>query len=93
MVSPLNLVFASSAKNEKGKVIEKTAVEHYERMNRGVGSKDTREATVLLHVRGAINAKYAGHPDPTLKVCECSWASINCTWMACSIASHAPFAI
>lgn len=57
--------------NEKGRVIEKTAVEilrHYERMNRAVG-RDRDAAVKLLRVREAMNAKNAGRPDVTLEAC------------------------
>lgn len=66
-----NTLSLPSAENEKGKVIEKTAIEilrHYERMNRGVG-KDREAAVRLLRVREAINAKNAGRPDVALEVC------------------------
>lgn len=62
---------ATGGENEKGRVIEKTAVEilrHYERMNRAVG-RDRDAAVKLLRVREAINAKNAGRPDVTLEVC------------------------
>ncbi|KIM52369.1 hypothetical protein SCLCIDRAFT_1164109 [Scleroderma citrinum Foug A] len=67
-----NTLSLPSAENEKGKVIEKTAVEilrHYERMNRGVG-KDREAAVRLLRVREAINAKHAGRPDLALEIME-----------------------
>ncbi|KAG8220223.1 nucleoporin-interacting protein NIC96 [Butyriboletus roseoflavus] len=62
----------TGGENEKGRVIEKTAVEilrHYERMNRAVG-RDRDAAVKLLRVREAINAKNAGRPDATLEVME-----------------------
>jgi hypothetical protein len=60
----------TGGENEKGRVIEKTAVEilrHYERMNRAVG-KDRDAAVKLLRVREALNAKNAGRPDVALEV-------------------------
>lgn len=60
----------TGSENEKGRVIEKTAVEilrHYERMNRAVG-RDRDAAVKLLRVREAMIAKNAGRPDVTLEV-------------------------
>lgn len=60
----------TGGENEKGRVIEKTAIEilrHYERMNRAVG-RDRDAAVKLLRVREAMNAKNAGRPDVTLEV-------------------------
>ncbi|KAG9310291.1 nucleoporin interacting component Nup93/Nic96 [Chiua virens] len=62
----------TGGENEKGRVIEKTAVEilrHYERMNRGVG-RDRDAAVKLLRVREAMNAKNSGRPDVTLEIME-----------------------
>ncbi|KAL4069265.1 nucleoporin-interacting protein NIC96 [Scleroderma citrinum] len=67
-----NTLALPSAENEKGKVIEKTAIEilkHYERMNRAVG-KDREAAVRLLRVREAINAKNSGRPDIALEIME-----------------------
>lgn len=67
-----NTLSLPMAENEKGKIVEKTAIEilkHYERMNRAVGKE--REAAVrLLRVREAINAKNAGRPDVALDIME-----------------------
>ncbi|KAI5989751.1 nucleoporin-interacting protein NIC96 [Pisolithus albus] len=67
-----NTLSLPMAENEKGKTVEKTAIEilkHYERMNRAVGKE--REAAVrLLRVREAINAKNAGRPDVALDIME-----------------------
>ncbi|KAG6332408.1 hypothetical protein ID866_6679 [Astraeus odoratus] len=67
-----NTLSLPTTENEKGKVIEKTAVEilkHYERMNRAVG-RDREAAVRLLRVREAINAKNAGRPDVALEIME-----------------------
>ncbi|KAI6022591.1 nucleoporin-interacting protein NIC96 [Pisolithus marmoratus] len=67
-----NTLSLPMAENEKGKIVEKTALEilnHYERMNRAVG-KDREAAVRLLRVREAINAKNAGRPDVTLEIME-----------------------
>ncbi|KAF9242364.1 Nup93/Nic96-domain-containing protein [Melanogaster broomeanus] len=62
----------TGGENEKGRIIEKTAVEilrHYERMNRAVG-RDRDAAIKLLRVREAVNAKNAGRPDVALEIME-----------------------
>ncbi|KAI6153159.1 nucleoporin-interacting protein NIC96 [Pisolithus tinctorius] len=67
-----NTLSLPMAENEKGKIVEKTAIEilkHYERMNRAVG-KDREAAVRLLRVREAINAKNAGRPDVALEIME-----------------------
>ncbi|KAG1838201.1 Nup93/Nic96-domain-containing protein [Suillus subalutaceus] len=66
------LSFHPAGETEKGKIIERTAVEilrHYERTNRGVG-KDRDAAVRLLHIREALDAKNPGRFDVVLEIVE-----------------------
>jgi hypothetical protein len=65
-----NTLAQPAGETEKGKIIERTAVEilrHYERTNRAVG-KDRDAAVRLLRIREALNAKSSGRFDVVLEV-------------------------
>jgi hypothetical protein len=65
-----NTLTQAAGETEKGKIIERTAVEilrHYERTNRAVG-KDRDAAVRLLRIREALNAKSSGRFDVVLEV-------------------------
>ncbi|KAG1838217.1 Nup93/Nic96-domain-containing protein, partial [Suillus subalutaceus] len=67
-----NTLAQPAGETEKGKIIERTAVEilrHYERTNRGVG-KDRDAAVRLLHIREALDAKNPGRFDVVLEIVE-----------------------
>lgn len=65
-----NTLAQPAGESDKGKIIERTAVEilrHYERTNRAVG-KDRDAAVRLLRIREALNAKSSGRFDVVLEV-------------------------
>lgn len=65
-----NTLAQPAGETEKGKIIERTAIEilrHYERTNRAVG-KDRDAAVRLLRIREALNAKSSGRFDVVLEV-------------------------
>ncbi|KAG1845085.1 Nup93/Nic96-domain-containing protein [Suillus subalutaceus] len=67
-----NTLAQPAGETEKGKIIERTAVEilrHYERTNRAVG-KDRDAAVRLLRIREALNAKSSGRFDVVLEIME-----------------------
>jgi nuclear pore complex protein Nup93 len=67
-----NTLTQAAGETEKGKIIERTAVEilrHYERTNRAVG-KDRDAAVRLLRIREALNAKSSGRFDVVLEIME-----------------------
>jgi nuclear pore complex protein Nup93 len=65
-----NTVAQPSGEAEKGRAIERTAVDilkHYERMNRAVG-KDRDAVVRLLRIREAIDAKNSAKQETALDV-------------------------
>ncbi|KAG1777297.1 nucleoporin-interacting protein NIC96 [Suillus placidus] len=67
-----NTLAQPAGETDKGKIIERTAVEilrHYERTNRAVG-KDRDAAVRLLRIREALNAKSSGRFDVVLEIME-----------------------